>query len=41
MCRLKRPQDIVNVVLVGTTDGVKEREIAEHYREFMEAYKVT
>lgn len=40
-CRLRRPLDIVNVVMVSTTDGVLERKCVEQYKLYMEKNGVT
>jgi len=36
---LRRPLDIINVVMVTTSDGVKEQDTIAHYKEFMEKHK--
>ena len=37
---LRRPTDIVDVVMISTTDGSSEQITIEHYREFMLENKV-
>ncbi len=39
-CRIRRSQDIVNVVMVSTTDGVLEEKAVHQYRSFMDKYNV-
>lgn len=37
---LKRPADIVNVVMISTTDGSNEQATIDHYHDFMVEHKV-
>ena len=37
---LKRPMDIVNVVMISTTDGQNEQAIISHYHDFMVEHQV-